>query len=180
MLVITGEYSTGMIRSSLMAVPRRLPVLVAKIAVFALMTFALMLIASLISFFSVQAIVTQHHVQHSIGAPGALRTVIGAVLFLTVLGMMCVGLGGVLRNTAGGIATFVGLLFVLPGITAILPSTVNDAISPYLPLNAATTVASHSFDNPHHLAVWAGFGLFCGYTLIAIVGAIISLKRRDA
>lgn len=152
----------------------------AKIAVFALMTFALMLIASLISFFSVQAIVTQHHVQHSIGAPGALRTVIGAVLLLTVLGMMCVGLGGVLRNTAGGIATFVGLLFVLPGITAILPSTVNDAISPYLPLNAATTVASHSFDNPHHLAVWAGFGLFCGYTLIAIVGAIISLKRRDA
>lgn len=121
-LVITGEYSTGMIRSSLMAVPRRL--LVAKIALFALMTFALMLIASLISFFSVQAIVTQHHVQHSIGAPGALRTVIGAVLFLTVLGMMCVGLGGVLRNTAGGIATFVGLLFVLPGITAILPSTV--------------------------------------------------------
>lgn len=107
-----------------MAVPRRLPVLVAKIALFALMTFALMLIASLISFFSVQAIVTQHHVQHSIGAPGALRTVIGAVLFLTVLGMMCVGLGGVLRNTAGGIATFVGLLFVLPGITAILPSTV--------------------------------------------------------
>ncbi len=179
-LVITGEYSTGMIRSSLMAVPRRLPVLVAKIAVFALVTFVLMLIASLISFFSVQAIVTQHHVQHSIGDPGALRTVIGAALFLTVLGMMCVGLGGVLRNTAGGIATFVGLLFVLPGITAILPSSVNDAISPYLPLNAATTVASHSFDNSHHLAVWAGFGLFCGYTLVAIVGAMISLKRRDA
>jgi ABC-2 type transport system permease protein len=179
-LVITGEYSTGMIRSSLMAVPRRQPVLAAKIAVFAVVTFVLMLVASLISFFSVQAIVTQHHVQHGIGDPGALRTVIGAALFLTVLGMLCVGIGGMLRNTAGGIATFVGLLFVLPGISAILPSSVNDSISPYLPLNAATTVASHSFDNSHHLAVWTGFALFCGYTLIAVVGAMITLGRRDA
>jgi hypothetical protein len=179
-LVITGEYSTGMIRSSLMAVPRRLPVLWAKIIVFAAVTFGLMLIASFISFFAVQAIVTQHHVQHAIGDPGALRTVIGAALFLTVLGVMCVGLGGILRNTAGGIATFVGLLFVLPGISAILPSSVNDAVSPYLPLNAATTIASHSFDNSHHLAVWAGFALFCGYTLIATVGAAVSLRRRDA
>jgi len=179
-LVITGEYSTGMIRSSMMAVPRRLPVLWAKLLVFAVVTFVLMLIASLISFFAVQAIVTQHHVQHGIGDPGALRTVIGAALFLTVLGAMCVGLGGILRNTAGGIATFVGLLFVLPGISAILPSSVNDSISPYLPLNAATTVASHSFDNSHHLAVWAGFALFCGYTVLAVAGAAVSLRRRDA
>jgi len=139
-----------------------------------------MLIASLISFLAVQAIVTQHHVQHSIGDPGALRTVLGAALFLPVLGVMCVGLGGILRNTAGGIATFVGLLFVLPGISAILPSSVNDSISPYLPLNAATTVASHTFDNPHHLTVWAGFALFCGYTAVAVLGAAISLGRRDA
>ena len=179
-LVITGEYSTGMIRSSLMAVPRRLPVLWAKILVFAVVTFVLMFVASLISFFAVQAIVTQHHVQRGIGDPGAFRTVIGAALFLTVLGVMCVGLGGMLRNTAGGIATFVALLFVLPGISAILPSSVNDAISPYLPLNAGTTVASHRFDNPHHLTTWGGFALFCGYALIAVIGASITLMRRDA
>ena len=179
-LLITGEYSTGMIRSSLMAVPRRLPVLWAKIAVFAAVTFMLMLIASLISFFAVQAIVVQHHVQHGIGDPGALRTVVGAGLFLTVLAVMCVGIGGVLRNTAGGIATFVGLLFVLPGISAILPSSLNDSISPYLPLNAATTVASHRFDNSHHLAVWSGFVLFCGYTAVAVLAAMVVLRRRDA
>jgi len=179
-LVISGEYTTGMVRSSIMAVPRRLPVLWAKMLVFAVVTFVLMLIASLISFFAVQAIVTQHHVQHGIGYPGALRTVIGAALFLTVLGTMCVGLGGILRNTAGGIAAFVGLLFVLPGISDILPSSVNNAISPYLPLNAGTTVASHSFDSPHHLAVWVGFALFCGYTALVVLGAAISLARRDA
>ena len=179
-LVISGEYSTGMIRSSLMAVPRRLPVLWAKLAVYAAVTFVLMLIASLISFLAVQAIVTQHHVQHGIGDPGALRTVIGAALFLTVLAVLCLGIGGILRNTAGGIATFVALLFVLPGISAILPASVNDSISPYLPLNAGTTIASHRFDNSHHLTAWGGFGLFCAYAAVAVLGAAISLKRRDA
>lgn len=179
-LVITGEYTTGMIRSSLMAVPRRLPVVWAKLIVFALITLVLMLIASLISFFAVQAIVTQHHVQHSLSSPGALRTLIGAPLFLTVLSALCLGLGTILRNTAGGIAAFVGLLFVLPGISAILPSSVNDSISPYLPLNAGTTVASHTFDNPHHLAVWTGFALFCGYAAVAILGAAVTIMRRDA
>jgi ABC-2 type transport system permease protein len=179
-LVITGEYSTGMIRSSLMAVPRRLPVLWAKIAVYAVVTLVLMLIASLISFFAVQAIVSQHHVQHSIGYSGALRTVIGAALYMTVLAVMCTGLGGILRNTAGGIATYVALLFVLPGIVAILPTSLNNDISPYLPLNAGTTVASHSFDNSNHLAVWTGFALFCGYALVAVAVAAWSLLRRDA
>ena len=179
-LVISGEYSTGMIRSSLMAVPRRLPVLWAKVIVFALVTFGLMLVASLVSFYAVQAIVTQHHVQHSLGDPGALRTVVGTALFLSVLGILCVGLGGMLRNTAGGIATFVALLFVLPGISAILPSSVNDAISPYLPLNAGTTIASHTFDNSHHLSPWGGFALFCGYAALAVFAAAVTLKRRDA
>jgi ABC-type transport system involved in multi-copper enzyme maturation permease subunit len=179
-LVISGEYSTGMIRSSLMAVPRRLPVLWAKVIVFALVTFVIMLIASLGSFLAVQAIVTQHHVQHSLSDPGALRTVIGTALFLSVLGILCVGLGGLIRNTAGGIAAFVGLLFVLPGISAILPSSTNDAISPYLPLNAGTTIASHSFDNSHHLSPWGGFALFCGYAAVALIAAAVTLRRRDA
>jgi ABC-2 type transport system permease protein len=163
-----------------MAVPRRLPVLWAKLIVFALVTFGLMLVASLVSFYAVQAIVTQHHVQHSLGDPGALRTVVGTALFLSVLGILCVGLGGMLRNTAGGIATFVALLFVLPGISAILPSSVNDAISPYLPLNAGTTIASHTFDNSHHLSPWGGFALFCGYAALAVFAAAVTLKRRDA
>ncbi|MEA2147782.1 MAG: type transport system permease protein [Solirubrobacteraceae bacterium] len=179
-LVISGEYSTGMIRSSLMAVPRRLPVLWAKAGVFAAVTFVLMLVATLVSFVAVQAIVTQHHVQHSLGDPGALRTVVGTALFLAVLGILCIGLGGMLRNTAGGIATFVALLFVLPGISAILPSSVNDAISPYLPLNAGTTIASHTFDNSHHLSPWGGFALFCGYAALAVLAAAVTLKRRDA
>jgi ABC-type transport system involved in multi-copper enzyme maturation permease subunit len=179
-LVISGEYSTGMIRSSMMAVPTRLPVLWAKILVYATVTFVLMLVASLISFFAVEAITTQHHVQHAIGDPGALRVVLGTALYMTVLGVLCVGLGAVLRNTAGGIATFVGLLFVLPGIAAILPSSLDHSISKYLPLDAGTTVSTHHFDNPWHLSVWGGFALFAAYAVIAVAGGVITLLKRDA
>jgi ABC-2 type transport system permease protein len=179
-LVISGEYSTGMIRSSLMAVPRRLPVLIAKLGLYAAVTFVLMLVATFVSFFVVQAIVAGHHLDHGIGDPDALRVVVGTALFLTVLGAFGVGLGALVRNTAGGIGTFVGLLFVLPGITALLPHKTADAVNPYLPLNAGTSVATSVFENSHHLAPWTGFAVFCGYTAVVIVAAGVQLIRRDA
>jgi hypothetical protein len=139
-----------------------------------------MLAATLISFFGVQAIVASHHVQHGLGDPHALRAVVGTALFLTALGALGVGLGALVRNTAGGIASLVGLLFVLPGITALLPASTGDAISPYLPLNAGTTVATSTFDSTHHLSTWAGFAVFCGYTAVIIAIAGVRLVRRDA
>jgi ABC-2 type transport system permease protein len=179
-LVISGEYSTGMIRSSFMAVPKRLPVLWAKLGVFCSVTFVAMLVSTFVSFFLVQAIVHQHGQQHALGDPHALRAVVGTALFLTVLGALSVGLGALVRNTAGGIAVWVFLLFVLPGITAILPHATADAINPYLPLNAGTAIATSTFDQGVHATPWGGFALFCGYALVAIVAAAIGLVRRDA
>jgi ABC-type transport system involved in multi-copper enzyme maturation permease subunit len=179
-LVIAGEYSTGMIRSSFMAVPKRLPVLWAKIGVFAAVTFVLTLIASFIAFFAVQAIVTQHGQQHTLGDPGALRIVVGTALFLTLLGVMTTGIGALVRNTAGGIALFVFLLFVLPGITGILPASIADSISPYLPLNAGTVIATSTFENSNHLSPWGGLALFAGYAALAVGAAAVGLLRRDA
>jgi ABC-type transport system involved in multi-copper enzyme maturation permease subunit len=143
-------------------------------------TFVLMLVSTFISFFAVQAIVAGHHVNKSLSDPHALRAVIGTALFLTVLGALGVGLGALVRNTAGGIASLVGLLFVLPGITALLPVSLGHSISPYLPLNAAFTVATSTFDDPHHLSTWGGFTVFCAYTVAVIVAAAVMLKRRDA
>ena len=178
-LVITGEYTTGMIRSSFMAVPHRLPVLWAKALVFAAVTFVLMLVSSFVSFFGVMAIVHQRHVQHSLGDPHALRVVVGAALFLTVLGVLAVGLGGLLRSTAGGIATFVGLLFVLPGIIGILPASIDHALNPYLPLTAGFAVATSTSEG-HQLGPWTGFAVFCGYAVIAMVAAAFRMARSDA
>jgi ABC-type transport system involved in multi-copper enzyme maturation permease subunit len=180
-MIISGEYSTGMIRSTFMAIPRRLPVLWAKLGVFSAVTFVLMLASTLVSFFAVQAIVTQHQVQHAIGDPHALRVVIGIALFLTVLGILAVGIGALIRNTAGGISLFVFLLFVLPGIFGILPSSISDAVNPYLPLNAGITVATSTFEaGSHHLSPWGGFAVFCGYAAVAVIAAAIGLMRRDA
>ena len=179
-LVISGEYATGMIRSSFMAVPRRLPVLWAKLGVFASTTFVLMLVSAFVGFFAVQAIVAGHGVDHALGDPHALRAIVGTALFLTVLGALGVGLGALTRSTAGGISAFVGLLFVLPGITALLPASVADSVGPYLPLNAGFTVATSTFEGPSHLSTWGGFAVFCGYTAIILVAAAVQLVRRDA
>jgi ABC-2 type transport system permease protein len=179
-LVISGEYSTGMIRSSLMAAPQRLPVLVAKLGIFTAVTFVLMLGATLVSFFAVQAIVAGHHLDVGLGDPPALRAVVGCALFLTVLGALALGLGALIRNTAGGIGAFVGLLFVLPGVTALLPAATRDAINPYLPLNAGSAVATSTFEDGHHLAPWVGFAVFCAYTVVVLGAAAVQLVRRDA
>ncbi|HEY1690199.1 MAG TPA: ABC transporter permease [Solirubrobacteraceae bacterium] len=178
-LVISGEYSTGMIRSSLMAVPKRLPVLWAKIAVFASVTFVLMLASAFVAFFGAQAILTEHHVNVGLGHPHALRTLVGTVLFMTVTGVLCVALGTIIRSTAGGIATFAGLLFVLPGIVDILPSEIGHSINPYLPSSAGGAIAEAS-RAAHTLSPWAGFALYCGYTIVLLAIASYLLVRRDA
>jgi ABC-2 type transport system permease protein len=178
-LVISGEYSTGMIRSSLMAVPRRLPVLWAKIAVFASVTFVLMLASALVAFFLAQSILTEHHVNVTLGHPHALRTLVGTVLFMTVTGVLCVALGTIIRSTAGAIATFAGLLFVLPGIVDILPSEIGNSINPYLPSSAGGAIAK-AVPDPHTLSPWGGFALYCGYTVVLLAVAAYLLVRRDA
>ncbi|MGH2835913.1 MAG: ABC transporter permease subunit [Solirubrobacteraceae bacterium] len=178
-MTITGEYHTGMIRSSLMAAPKRLPVLWAKLLVFSAVTLVLMLIAAFIGFLGGQALFTQHHVNVALSAPHALRTVFGAALFTTATGAMCIALGTIVRRTAGGIALFVGVFFVLPGLIEILPSTTANAIHPYLPSNAGGAVAQALAD-PNMFSPWGGFALFCGYTVVVIAIAALLLLRRDA
>src|SRR5580700_1556750 len=113
-LLISGEYSTGMIRSSLTAVPRRLPVLWAKLGVFAGVVFSVTLVSSFVSFFLGQALLNSHHLGVSISAPNAPRYVIGAALYVTVAGIIGMTLGALMRNTAAGISTMVAVFFVLP------------------------------------------------------------------
>ena len=179
-LVITGEYSTGMIRATIGAVPKRLPVLWAKVAVFAAVTLCLMVPAVLAAFYASQAIVghiTQLHT--SLSDPGVARTVIGGALYVTVFGLFALALGAITRNTAAGIATLVAIFFVIPPILDLgLPSSWNNAISPYLPSDAGRDIFSLTTSSPG-LSPWAGFALFVGYTAAAIAVAAVLLVRRD-
>ena len=176
-LVITGEYSTGMIRASMTAVPRRLPVLWAKALVYGLVTAALMIPAVLVAFFIGQSILSRHHINTVFTDPGVARALFGAALYLTVVGLFGLGLGAIVRNTAGGIATFVAIMFVLPPLMNVLPTSWDDAASPYLPLAAGEAIMSVTPGN--HLAPWAGLALFCGYAAAALAVGAVLLVRRD-
>jgi ABC-type transport system involved in multi-copper enzyme maturation permease subunit len=179
-LLMSGEYSTGMIRSSLTAVPRRLPVLWAKLAVFAGVIFSVSLAASFVSFFIGQALLSSHHLGVALTAPDALRSVIGAALYVTVAGMIGVALGALLRNTAAGISTFTAAFFVIPPLTGLLPASISDHVVQYLPSNAGEVLwgGTHGVANP--LSPWTGFAVLCGYAVILIAAAAWRLRRADA
>jgi len=179
-LLISGEYSTGMIRSSLTAVPRRLPVLWAKLAVFAGVVFAVMLVASLVSFFLGQALLSGHHLNVTLSAPGALRSVIGAALYATVAGMIGLALGALLRNTAAGISTFVAAFFVFPPLTDLLPASWTAHFVQYLPSNAGEVLYGGTHGLTHPLAPWTGFAVLCCYAVVLIGFAAWRLRRADA
>lgn len=178
-MIMTGEYHTGMIRSSLMAAPKRLPVLWAKLLVFTSVTFVLILVAAFIGFLGGQSIFSEHHVNVGLSAPHALRAIFGTALYMTATGAMCVGIGTLVRRTAGGIALFVGIFWVLPGLVEILPSSLANDIHPYLPSNAGGAVAQ-ALSDPFSFSAWGGFALFCGYTVAVIAVAAVLLLRRDA
>jgi ABC-2 type transport system permease protein len=177
-LVISAEYSTGMIRASFTAVPKRLPVLWAKLAVFATVTLALMLPAVLIAFLASQSILSRHHASYPFSHPGVSRAVIGAALYLVVVAIFTVALGAITRNTAGGIVAFAAIFFVIPPLMNVLPTSWNNAISPYLPSNAGRDVISITHD-AHALGPWTGFALFCGYAALAVAVAAVLVVRRD-
>ena len=176
-LIVTAEYSTGMIRASFTAVPKRLPVLWAKAGVFGAVTFALMLPAVLVAFFVGEAILARHHIDVGFTGPHVARVLVGAALFLTVVGLFGLGLGAIVRNTAGGIAAFAAIMFVLPPLMNVLPASWNNAASPYLPLAAGEAILSTTRGN--HLSPWLGLLLFAGYAAAAIAIAAVLLVRRD-
>ncbi len=182
-MILSGEYSTGMIRSTFMAVPKRLPVLWAKAGVFGIVTLALSVPATMIAFFAAQAILRGHSVNGqdialSFTDPGVARAVLGGALYLTLVGLFGLGIGGILRNTAGGISALAAVLFVIPPLMNVFPSSWNDAISPYLPSNAGQAIMGVS-DRGAMLGPWTGLALFAGYVAVTIVAAAVLLRRRD-
>ena len=176
-LLISGEYSTGMIRATFGAVPTRLPVLWAKLAVFAAVIFSVSVVSSFAAFFGGQALLGSHSV--GLGAPGAVRAVLGVALYLTVVGLLGVAFGFIIRSTAGGIAALFALLLVLPGLSNLLPSSWQNSVVPYYPSSAGQALYSVHRDQPL-MHPWAGFALFVGYLAAAVAAAAFSLRRRDA
>lgn len=175
--LVTGEYATGMIRPTLTAVPRRLPVLWGKTLVFGGVVMAAMLVATFTAFLGGQALIGTAGA--SLSGSGVLRAVIGAAVYLTGVGVIGLAAGAILRRAAAAIAVLFTVVLVVPGLLPLLPRSWNDTVGPYLPSNAGTAfmTATHAAGS---LAPWTGLGVFAGYVLAALAMAAVLLRRRDA
>jgi ABC-type transport system involved in multi-copper enzyme maturation permease subunit len=180
-LVITGEYGTGMIRTTLAAVPQRLKVLSSKATVFTAMTLVVTMISCFIAFFIGQAIFSAKGLDVGLGDPGVLRTVIGTSLYLAVLGLLALGLGTLIRKTAGAISAIVGILFVLPVLTSLLPSSMS-VIEKYMPSNAGEAIINGGVarGDTASLSPWVGLGVFFLWAAVALIAGAFRLVHRDA
>lgn len=179
-LLITGEYSTGMIRASLAVVPARLPVLRAKLAVCAGAVFLTMLVSSLTAFTLGQALLSPKHLNASLSDPAALRAIVGAALYLTVAAITALALGALLRNTAAAISTFVAVFFVIPLLAPLLPASWSGHFVQYLPSNAGAMMVQGGHGLAHPLSPWTGFAVMCAYALALTGFAAWRLLRADA
>ncbi len=177
-LMTAGEYATGMIRSSLTAVPARLPVLWAKAAVFAASVFTVMFATTLVTFAGAQAFLHDTDQAASFTDPGVLRALAGNAGALTLMGLLALGLGALLRSVPGAIGAFIGGVMILPEILGMLPYDVVERAIMYFPtqaagaLGSATPIEGTISPGPALLAL----SLWAGTTLTA---AALMLNRRD-
>jgi ABC-2 type transport system permease protein len=179
-LVITSEYSSGMIRSTLAAVPQRRLMLTAKTAAFTVTAVIIGIISCFAAYFTFQAFLPAGDAMRtSLSDPGVLRAVSGAGLYLTVLGLFGLGLGVVIRSSAGAVATLLGVLFVPSLIVTLLPQSWQDTIGGYLPLNAGEAIIT-VHHQAHTLQPWPGFGVFCAYAAATLGAGLILITYRDA
>jgi ABC-2 type transport system permease protein len=177
-LMMTSEFSTGLVSSTFAAVPKRLSVLWAKAIVYSVIALAVTVPAMLVAFLVTQAILSGNHVQIDFGHSGVARAVLGAALYLTIAGLLGIGLGGIFRSTAAAVTSLTVILFVMPVIVFILPESLSNSIRPYLPGNAGQAIMN-IVPQAHTLAPWVGLGVFAAYALAAIGCAAVLLVRRD-
>lgn len=180
-LVITGEYGTGMIRTTLAAVPRRRALLAAKALVLTGVTLITATASTIAAYLIFQAALPARTLTGtSLSDPGVARAVVGGGLYLTALALLGFGLGVVLRSSAGAIATLFGLLFVPPLLLDLLPGTWKSTIGPYIPMQAGDQVYVAVRHEAAALSPWVGFGVFCLYAAVAAVIGFVVITRRDA
>ena len=179
-LVLTAEYSTGMIRTSLIAMPRRIVIYVAKAVAFAAVALVVSLVTAFIAFFLGQSLLASTHESATLAGHDVLRALIGSALYITLCGLFAFAAGAIIRNTAATITAMIGLLFVLPVLVNLLPW--RDDLQRWLPASAARAISATVWNsgpqNSHLFSPWGQFAVFAVYTaILLIVGGILFCKR---
>lgn len=174
-----GEYSSGSIRSTLTAVPRRLPVLGSKVAVVGAVALVVAAVGAFAGFLVGNPVLAGTPAHLSLTSPEVVRSLTGAALYLGLVAVIGVALGFLLRSVAGGVATLVAVLLLLPGLLALLPASWSTNIGPYLPSNAGSAIyALHQ--TPGFLSPGNGTLVLLAWTIVAVAGAAWRLASKDA
>jgi hypothetical protein len=181
-LVITSEYSTGMIRTSLTVMPRREVLYVAKAIVFAAVSLTVSLVTSLVAFFVGQAILSSKHTETTLAQPYALRAVLLSAAVITVFGLLAFGMGAIIRNSAGAITAILGVIFLIPLLTQALPTSWFWDLERWLPGGSALSpiAGGDAWSHNHLFNAWGEFGVFCGYAAVLLAIGAWLFSRRDA
>jgi hypothetical protein len=181
-LVISAEYGTVTIRATLSAVPHRTLVLAAKALVFATLALIVGEALSFGAFFLCQVLLSSPAPHATLSQPGVLRAVVGGGLLVPVFGLFALGLGAIIRHTAGAITAYVGAFLVLPLIIEALPSSLGHPVLKYMPFVIINAMAStgRSFDIGPTFSPWVGFAVMCGYAVAALLIGAWLMVRRDA
>jgi ABC-2 type transport system permease protein len=178
-LVLTAEYSTGMIRTSLIAMPRRIVLYIAKAVAFAAVALVVSLATAFIAFFLGQSLLARTHYSVTLAGHDVLRAVIGIALYITLCGLFAFAAAAIIRNTAGTITAIIGLLFVLPVLVNLLPW--RDDLVRWLPSSAGRAIsATVGGQDPHLFFPWGQFAVFAVYTAVLLVVGGILFRKRDA
>jgi len=179
-LVMSSEYSTGTIRTTLAAVPQRGYPLAAKTALLALIGTFVGVGTAFASFFVCEPIFKHYDIPRdvSIGAPHVLRAVLGAGLYIGVMVLFALGLAVIIRHTAGAITTLVGIVFIVPIVTQLLPDSWQEHFSRYLPANAGSAITS-TVHQSNSLPPWGGFFVFVGWAALSLAVGWYLLRTRD-
>ncbi|MET7275758.1 ABC transporter permease [Streptomyces flaveolus] len=178
-MAIASEYSTGMIRASLLAVPRRVPVLTAKGAVFGLLVLVVGEVTAFGSFF-IGAPILDGKAPVAIGDPGVLRAVVGCGLYLALLGLFALAVGAIIRHTAASITVVVGFVLVITPMAGLLPGSVGEHVYAYLPTEAGFMITQQHARAGDLLGPWEGLGVLALWTAALLAVAAVQLRRRDA
>jgi ABC-2 type transport system permease protein len=179
-LAITSEFSSGLIRATFAAAPRRLLVLAAKTAVVGAVTLVAGEILAFAAFAAGEAVLRSPAPHATLAQPGVLRAVLMAGAYPALIGLIGVGLGAVIRHTAGAISAVVGVLFVLPLILVPMGTSIQNSVGQFMPMIIAENSLTAVKPVPHSLSPGVGFAMLCLYAAAALAIGGWALARRDA
>lgn len=175
-LVVSGEYSTGMIRASLAAVPRRGLLMFAKVAVATALALAVGMATSFLTFLLGQAVLGSHRT--NLGEPNVLRAVFGGGLYMGLIALFAMGAAWMLRSPMLSFGVLIPFFFMISSILANVSAT--EKLGRYLPDQAGSWIMSVVDTGDRPYGPWAGLGIMVLWVVAALLGGYLVLRRRDA